>query len=88
VTSSLDWESDRLVTKTIEKRRERLKGTLVISHRMQLAAGADQVLVLDKGRIEQQGSHEELLAAGGLYQRLWQLQRGDHKAAPEAAGVS
>ena len=77
VTSSLDWESDRLVTTAIEERRTRGRGTLVVSHRLQSAASADQVLVLTDGRIEERGKHQELLDAGGLYERLWRLQRGE-----------
>lgn len=76
VTSALDWESDRLVLDALAERRTLGGTTLVVSHRLHLAAAADHVIILDGGRIVQAGRHEELLGQDGLYARLWALQRG------------
>lgn len=73
-TSSLDTESEQLVQEAIE-RLMRDRTTLVIAHRLSTVQRADRIVVLDKGRIVQQGSHEELLAQEkGLYRRLYDLQ--------------
>jgi ATP-binding cassette subfamily B protein len=77
VTAALDWENDRLVREVIGRRRATGATTLAITHRLQLAAEADTVVVLDEGRVAEIGGHGELLAAGGLYARLWSIQRGE-----------
>jgi subfamily B ATP-binding cassette protein MsbA len=75
-TSSLDSKSERLVQDAIEKL---LPGrtVFVIAHRLSTVRAADQIIVLEQGRIAQRGSHEELMAAGGLYRELVDLQTGD-----------
>jgi ATP-binding cassette, subfamily B, bacterial MsbA len=72
-TSSLDSESERLVQEALEVL---MKGrtTFVIAHRLSTVRRADRIVVLDNGVITEQGSHEELLARGGLYQQLYALQ--------------
>jgi len=72
-TSALDTESERLVQQAIE-RLMRERTVLVIAHRLATVRDADEIVVLDAGRIVQRGSHEELLQAGGLYRRLYDLQ--------------
>ncbi len=73
-TSSLDSESERLVQEALEKL---MKGrtSIVIAHRLSTIRQADKIIVLDQGRITQQGTHEELLSdADGLYSTLSELQ--------------
>ncbi len=60
--------------------------TLVIAHRLSTIADADQILVMDHGRIIERGTHADLLAAHGAYARLWQLQQHEQQTTPlEAA---
>ena len=72
-TSALDTESERLVQQAIE-RLMRERTVLVIAHRLATVRDADEIVVLDAGRVVQRGSHEELLSAGGIYRRLYDLQ--------------
>ena len=72
-TSALDTESERLVQQAIE-RLMRERTVLVIAHRLATVRDADEIVVLDGGCVIQRGSHEELLRAGGLYRRLYDLQ--------------
>jgi len=72
-TSALDSQSELLVQEAIE-RFERNHTVLVIAHRLSTIVKADQILVLEGGRVVQRGTHNSLLAQGGLYQQLWQQQ--------------
>jgi ATP-binding cassette, subfamily B, bacterial MsbA len=72
-TSALDTESERLVQQAIE-RLVRERTVLVIAHRLATVRDADEIVVLEAGRVVQRGSHEELLRAGGSYRRLYELQ--------------
>ena len=86
-TSSLDSESERLVQDALETLMEG-RTTFVIAHRLSTVRRADRIIVLDEGRIVEEGTHEELLDAGGLYKRLHEIQFRDYpvvlKAASEA----
>jgi ATP-binding cassette, subfamily B, bacterial MsbA len=72
-TSALDTESEILVQQAIERLMEN-RTTFVIAHRLSTIQRADLILVMDKGRIAQRGTHEDLLAQDGLYKRLYELQ--------------
>jgi ATP-binding cassette, subfamily B, bacterial MsbA len=80
-TSALDNESERLVQQALSRLMAG-RTTLVIAHRLSTIERADRIVVLDRGRIVEQGTHEQLLAAGGLYSRLHQA----HGATAEALG--
>lgn len=72
-TSSLDTESEQLIQAALDRL---LKGrtVFVIAHRLSTISGADRILALEDGRLVESGTHDELLAAGGLYRRLSDLQ--------------
>ncbi|QQP97609.1 lipid A export permease/ATP-binding protein MsbA [Lysobacter enzymogenes] len=72
-TAALDTESERLVQDALERLMPD-RTTLVIAHRLSTIEHADQVLVMDQGRIVERGSHSELLAQGGLYAHLHRMQ--------------
>jgi len=84
-TSALDAESERLVQDALEHLMKD-RTTLVIAHRLATVRAADRIVVMDKGEIVEQGSHGELIAAGGLYARLAALQFTDseHFAAAQS----
>jgi ATP-binding cassette subfamily B protein len=71
--SAVDSETESVILGALQSRRG-IRTTLVIAHRLSTLAAADRVIVLDKGRIIQSGTHAELAAAEGLYRRLWQIQ--------------
>ena len=72
-TSSLDAESETLVQAALERLMQE-RTTLVIAHRLATVLSCDRILVLDRGRIVEEGTHASLSAAGGLYARLAKLQ--------------
>ena len=72
-TSALDSESERLIQDAFE-RISKDRTTLVIAHRLATVLRADRIVVMDEGRIVDEGTHRELLARGGLYARLAELQ--------------
>jgi subfamily B ATP-binding cassette protein MsbA len=81
-TSALDAESETLIQEALG-RYMKTRTTLVIAHRLATVERADQVLVLDRGRLVEQGRHAELLARGGHYAYLHRLQFRDEAAALE-----
>ena len=72
-TSSVDPETEHAVQTALSRVLEN-RTSLVIAHRLSTIRGADRIVVLHRGRIRETGSHAELLAAGGIYRRLYELQ--------------
>ena len=72
-TSALDTESERLVQEAIDRLMAH-RTVFVIAHRLATVRHADFIVVLAEGRIVERGSHDHLLAADGLYRRLYNLQ--------------
>ncbi len=71
--SAVDTETDAAIRKELKKRNNKAT-TFIISHRINTLAEADQILVLENGKLIQQGNHQELVNQDGLYQRIWNLQ--------------
>jgi len=83
-TSSLDSESEREVQQALDRLIVG-RTTLVIAHRLSTVRGADRIIAMEDGRIVEIGSHAELLAADGLYRRLYEMQFAREEAAPADA---
>jgi ATP-binding cassette subfamily B protein len=78
-TSALDSRTERAIQEELEQ-ISRDRTTLIIAHRLSTIAHADQILVLDHGRVVERGTHAGLLAASGRYAQMWRLQQsGDGK---------
>jgi ATP-binding cassette subfamily B protein len=80
-TSDVDTETEELIQESLDRLVEE-RTAFVIAHRLSTIRGADEVVVLDRGRIVERGSHDELVAAGGTYADLW---RGQADAEPSPA---
>ena len=74
-TSALDSEVEAAIQESLDKMMDG-KTVIAIAHRLSTIAAMDRLIVLDKGRIVEEGNHEELLAKGGLYAKLWAHQSG------------
>jgi ATP-binding cassette subfamily B protein len=74
-TSALDAESERLVQRALADAMQG-RTTLVIAHRLATVLAADRIVVMDEGRVVEEGTHADLVAQGGLYARLAKLQFG------------
>jgi len=77
-TSSVDTETETLIQEAIKKLLHG-RTSIVIAHRLSTIQSADKILVMHKGEIREQGTHQELLSLGGLYYRLYQLQYKDQE---------
>lgn len=79
-TSALDSEAETAIQQSLDTLMEE-KTVVAIAHRLSTIAAMDRLIVLDKGKIVEQGTHQELVKLGGIYAQLWQHQTGDFLAA-------
>ena len=85
-TSSVDTETEAFIREALECLMEN-RTTFIIAHRIQSVMSADLILVLDKGKVVQMGTHEQLLAQEGMYRQIYELQtRIDDEVAKEVSG--
>ena len=83
-TSALDSEVEAAIQSNLDELMQG-KTVLAIAHRLSTIAALDRLIVMDQGRIVEQGSHSDLVSQGGLYSELWARQSGGFLAAEEAA---
>ncbi|MDB5485164.1 MAG: transporter, transrane region, partial [Tardiphaga sp.] len=83
-TSALDSHTEQEIQDALEK-VARGRTSLVIAHRLSTIVGADEIIVLDQGRIAERGTHAQLLAAAGLYASMWNRQREAQEAREKLA---
>lgn len=86
-TSSIDTETEQMIQRALE-RTLRGRTSLVVAHRLSTIRYADAILVLHKGLLREQGTHDELVAAGGLYQTLYELQYREQEQSAVGALVT
>jgi ATP-binding cassette subfamily B protein len=75
-TAAVDNDTEAAIQRSLE-RVTRNRTTLVIAHRLSTVRHADQIVVMERGRIVEQGRHAELLSLSGVYTNLWQVQAGE-----------
>src|SRR4051794_3699412 len=85
-TSALDSHTEQEIQDALE-RVSRNRTSLVIAHRLSTIVGADEIIVLDQGRIAERGTHSGLLASGGLYASMWNRQREAEEAREKLAQI-
>jgi ATP-binding cassette subfamily B protein len=83
-TSALDSRTEAAIQETLES-VERGRTSIVIAHRLSTVVDADQIVVLDGGRVAERGTHAQLLRKGGLYAEMWQRQQTEREEEAEAA---
>ena len=83
-TSALDSRTEEAIQATLDGATKG-RTTIVIAHRLSTIVGADQIVVLDAGKVAERGTHAELLAKGGLYAELWMRQAAERELEQEAA---
>ena len=76
-TSALDSEVEAAIQQSLNRLMEG-KTVIAIAHRLSTIAAMDRLIILDGGRIVEQGSHDELIAQGGIYAQLWSRQTGGY----------
>jgi ATP-binding cassette, subfamily B, multidrug efflux pump len=81
-TANIDTETEALIQDALEVLK-RGRTTFIIAHRLSTIRSADQILVLHRGEIVEQGSHDELMELGGRYFKMYQLQQGSTASLPE-----
>jgi len=86
-TSALDSHTEQEIQDALE-RVSRNRTSLVIAHRLSTIVGADEIIVLDQGRIAERGTHSQLLAANGLYASMWNRQREAQEARERLALIA
>src|SRR4029077_2710989 len=86
-TSALDSHTEKEIQDALE-RVSRNRTSLVIAHRLSTIVGADEIIVLDQGRIAERGTHGQLLASGGLYASMWNRQREAEEARERLARIA
>ena len=86
-TSALDSHTEQEIQDALE-RVSRNRTSLVIAHRLSTIVGADEIIVLDQGRIAERGTHSQLLASGGLYASMWNRQREAQEARERLALIA
>jgi len=86
-TSALDSHTEHEIQEALE-RVSRNRTSLVIAHRLSTIVGADEIIVLDQGRIAERGTHGQLLATGGLYASMWNRQREAQEAREKLARIA
>ncbi|WP_420819423.1 ABC transporter ATP-binding protein [Paenibacillus thalictri] len=87
-TSNIDTETEAVIQEALDVVKKG-RTTFVIAHRLSTIKSADQILVLERGEVAERGTHDELMAAGGFYYQMYELQQGkrtaDHKMEPGTA---
>jgi len=82
-TSALDTQTERSIQDSLREMGEG-RSVITIAHRLSTIADADQIIVLEEGRILEQGRHEDLLARRGRYAQMWERQSAEEEAEPTA----